>query len=151
MAKKTGLDMKAYLSSTALDGSSNTPGTVTWTEVPEIRDATPSIEVGEADVSSRASVFRERLTTLLDLGVDFSIVWDSGNANMQALRDACLNRTTLAMAFMDGPIATEGSEGPVANMHVFGFSRAEQLEDGVTVDLSVKPASHTEWYEVPAA
>lgn len=49
---------------------------------------------------------------------------------------------------MDGDIQASGNEGLAGNFSVTNFSRNEPLEEGVTVSVTVKPSSQTEWYEV---
>ena len=146
MAKKVGKDCKLYRCATALDDESNTPALATWLEMTNVRDVNLPIEVGEADVSTRATSWRQVLPTLMDAGITFQMMWDSDDAGMVAVRDACLNRTEIAMAVMDDDIEAT-AEGLASNFSVFGFSRNEPLEEGVTVDITIKPSSYTEWYE----
>jgi len=113
-------------------------------EVTAVRDVTLSLEKGEADASVRGSVFARRVTALIDGTVDFQLVRDSNTApaaDFVAFRDACLNRTTIACAVLDGASDTTGSQGLWADFEVLKCSRAEPLTDVVSYDVSMKPAT----------
>lgn len=141
---QTGLDCKIYHNT----GNYASP---TWSEITSAMDVTLNLSAAEADASSRASNWRQTLTALLDGSVDFDIVADNTDTAYEALRDAFLNRTAIDMAIMDGPIATNGSEGLRAEMSVVNFTRNEPLEDTMTVSVSVKPAptgNDPAWMEV---
>jgi len=148
MAKVLGKDCKAYYSATELDGASNTPANVSWNEITNLRDLTLNREVGEADVSTRASGERLTLPTLKDSSIEFEMMWDTSDAAFTAMQDAYENGTALTFAAMDGDIESAGSEGLAANWNVMNFSRSEPLEEGVTVSVTLKPRSQIEWYTV---
>jgi len=152
MSKKTGLDMKSYYSDTLLDGATNTPDTVTWTELPRITDGTLNDEMQDTEASDRGSTIEEFLMTLRTVGFEFTMNFDADDATYIALRDAYTSRTALAFAFMNGAIATEGNKGSVFNAFVSRFNRSEPLKGTVTVDIAIKPAApaHAEDYTVPA-
>lgn len=147
-----GKDCKLYRSTTLLDGSSNTPATVSWTEITNVRDLTLTQTKGEADVTTRASSgFRQTLGTLIEGSVEFDMMWETADAGFTALQDAFYNGTEISMAVMDGDIAVTGAEGLASNMNVTGFTRNEPLEEGATVSVTVKPSSYTEWYTKAAS
>jgi hypothetical protein len=55
---------------------------------------------------------------------------------------------------MDGPITGSGStgkQGLASNFTETNFSREEPLEEAVTVKVTLKPSSFTQWYTVAAA
>ena len=152
MASKTGLDCKLYRLTTGTraswDGSTDyvvsgaAPSNLD--EVTAVRDVTLSIEKGEADASVRGSVFSKRVTTLIDATVDMQLVYDSAtapDADFQAFRDACIERSTIACAVLDGASDTVGSQGLWADFEVLKCSRAEPLTDVVVYDISMKPAT----------
>ena len=147
MAYKLGMNCKFYRSSTALDGSANTPATVSWTEIANIRDLTLNLEKGEADITTRANNgWRATAGTLKDGSIEFQMLWDTGDAGFDALQAAWANGTEIALAAMDGAIAVAGAEGFAPNFNVINFSRSEPLEEGVMVNVTVKPSSFSEWY-----
>ena len=148
---KLGKDCKLYHSSTLLD-ETNTPSTVTWDEISNVRDLTLSLETGEADVTTRANNgWRATLATLKDGSIEFEMMWETADSAFTAIQDAYMNGTEIALAAMDGDISASGSEGLASNFSVTAFSRSEPLEEGVTVSVTVKPSSHTQWYEVSGA
>jgi len=151
MAKKLGKDCKFYYSDSLLTGEAGgEPGDLTWNEIDNVRDLTLNLETGEADVTTRGNAgWRATATTLKDGSIEFEMVWETGDAAFDAIKDAWLNDSEIALAAMDGDIATTGSEGLVSNFVITNFSRSEPLEEGVTVSVTAKPSSHTEWYEVP--
>lgn len=149
MAHKLGMNCKFYYTGTLLDGDSNTPSTVSWNEADNVRDLTLNLETGEADVTTRANNgWRATAATLKDGSLEFEMLWDTGDAAFAALKDAWAGSDEIALAAMDGDIDTSGNEGLAGNFSVTNFSRNEPLEEGVTVNVTVKPSSQTEWYEV---
>ena len=149
MAKKLGLNCKFYHSDTLLDGDVNTPSTVTWQEISNVKDLTLNLETGEADITTRANNgWRATLATLKDGSIEFEMLWETGDAGFNALKTAWATGAEIALAAMDGDIETAGSEGLAGNFTVTNFSRSEPLEEGVTVSVTVKPSSQTDWYEV---
>jgi len=151
MAKsyRLGLECKFYYSDTLLDGGTNTPATVSWNEIDNVRDLTLNLETGEADITTRANDgWRATAATLKDGSIEFEMLWKPGDAAFDALKDAWVNSEEIALAAMDDEIATSGSEGLAGNFTVTNFSRSEPLEEGVTVSVTVKPSSRTQWYEV---
>jgi len=64
--------------------------------------------------------------------------------------ESWVNGSEIALAVMDGDIATVGSEGFCANFVITGFNRGEPLEEAITVSVTAKPASEQQWYEVSA-
>ena len=146
MGEKLGMECKLYIDTTPL---ANGPSGATWAEVTKARDVTLNLEAGEADVTSRAnSGWRATRATLRDAGIECELLWDPSDAQVEALRDAYLQGDKVAVAVMDGDIATVGSEGFVANCSVTAFNRSEPLEEGVTVSVTLKPVDKQQWYEV---
>ena len=146
MGHRLGMQCKFYYSSTLLSEASG-PGDVTWNEIKNVRDLTLNLETGEADVTTRANNgWRATAATLKDGSIEFEMLWDTGDAAFGALKDAWAGGAEIALAAMDGDIATAGSEGLAGNFTVTNFSRSEPLEEGVTVSVTVKPSSETQWY-----
>lgn len=152
MNEGLGKDAKLYFSATLLDGAANTPGTVAWTVMGNVRDLNQNLETGEADKTARDSNgWRQTLATLKDGSIEFEALWRKGDAAFTAFKDAWEGGTEIAVAAMSGDIATVDEEGLASNMTVTNFSRSEPLEDVMTVSITMKPSSQTEWYKVPAA
>lgn len=77
------------------------------------------------------------------------MVWESGDQDFQAIRDAYLNGTVLDMVILDGPYDQSGSQGLRADFGVTKFTRNEPLEEGVTVSVTLKPsysANNPTWF-----
>jgi len=149
MSFKLGMDAVMYISDTLLDGSTTTPSTATWTEQSNVKDLTLNLDTGEADATTRGNNgWRATLATLKEGSIEFEMVWDTQSSGFTAIKDAWLNSNEIAMAAMDGDIATSGNQGLASNFTVTNFSRNEPLEEAITVNVTVKPSSRTDWYEV---
>ena len=141
------MNAKAYRSTTLLDGSANTPTSVTWDLVPNIKDLEISLETDEADVTTRDnSGWKQTLASLKDGSIEFDMIWDTADSDFTAIRDAWLNGTEFTFMALDGLEATTGSQGLASNFTVTGFSRSEPLAEAITVSVTLKPSSYTEWF-----
>lgn len=148
--KKVGLDAKLYISDTLLDGDTNTPDTLTWDEVKPVKDVTLNLETEEADTTTRATNgWQTGQATLKNGSIEFEMRVDHDDDGYKAIRDAWKNRGFVAAAAMSGEIDEEGEEGLVANMSVTNFTRNEPLNGDMTVNITLRPAEHVDWYEVP--
>lgn len=107
----------------------------------------------EADVTTRGNAgWRATVATLKDASVEFEMVWNAGDLDFVAVRDAFLNRTAIELAVLDGPVTASGSQGLRALCMVTNFSRNEPLEEAITVSVTVKPtfsANPPSWLVVP--
>lgn len=112
----------------------------TWDEVTNTKDVTQTVEKSEADATTRANNgWRATMGALKDATVEFQMVWNPGDADFEAFRDAFLNDTLIDCAALDGDMVTSGSQGLRAEFSVLTFSRNEPLEEVVTVDVTLKP------------
>ncbi|GIW56322.1 MAG: hypothetical protein KatS3mg082_2726 [Nitrospiraceae bacterium] len=131
MGTRLGLQAKLYRDIT---------GTPTWSEITNVRDLTLNLETGEADVTTRGNAgWRAVVPTLKEGSIEFSMVWDNLDAHFAAIRDAFLNNLPVVMAVMDGDIGVAGSQGLVAAFAIINFTRNEELEEAITVDVTAKP------------
>jgi hypothetical protein len=147
VSKKVGLDCILYRCATVLS-EENPQESASWVEV-DVRDVTMGGETGKADVTTRGNNgFRASRMTLKDSALEITGIWDRANAGLVALLNAWLNRTEIALAAMDGDIDETGSQGLVGNFQVTKFSRAEQLEQGVEVQITVDGSSEIDYYTV---
>lgn len=147
MARVLGMNAKAYRSTTLLNGTNT--DSVTWDEVPNIKDLEISLETQEADVTTRAnSGWSQTLASLKDGSIEFEMIWDTADTDFEAIRTAWLNGTELAFMALDGDEGTSGSQGLASNFTVTSFSRSEPLAEALTVSVTLKPSSYTEWYTV---
>jgi hypothetical protein len=149
MSRVLGMNAKLYRSAELLeDASSSDVSGATWIEIENVRDVTLNLETGEADVTTRAnSGWKQTLATLKDGSVEFEMVWDTTDDDFAAVRDAWLNNDEIALAVMDGDIATM-AQGLAGNFVITNFSRTEPLEDAVKVSVTAKPSSETQWYSL---
>lgn len=145
MAKKVGLSCYIYI-------NTGTYGTPVWAAIDLAKDVTLSLESGEADASTRASVWREYLQTLKDAGIELEMVADSADSNFTLLKDAFFNDTSVDILALDGTSATVGAQGLRMISAVTAFSRAEPLEDTVTISATIKPTPNSDaspaWFTV---
>lgn len=141
------MNAKLYRSATLMsdDTTAHVEGK-TWIEVDNVRDLTLNLETGEADITTRAnSGWRATLATLKDGSVEFQMVWDSADSNFEAIKDAWLSSSLIAMAVMTGDIEDNGEEGLAANFSVTNFTRNEALEEAIVIDVTLKPAEFQTW------
>ena len=146
MSKKLGMEAKLYFDATPLaDG----PSGATWTELTLAKDVTLNLDAGESDVTTRGNAgWRATRAALRAGSIEFELAWDASDTGLEAIRDAYLGGNEIALAAMDGNVATVGSEGLAGNFVITAFNRGEPLEDAITVSVTAKPSSKTQWYEV---
>ena len=147
MTARIGLEARIYFSTTSVGAIP------TWTEIKTARDVTLALEHGEAEVKHRGSPWTKVLLGHKNASVEFEITYDKTDAGYQALRDAWINKTDLALAIMDELITTSGAEGLQADFKVVRFTRNEPLEESLTVSVAVRPSAESTaepaWVEVP--
>lgn len=133
MIIKLGMNCRAYR-------NSGTYGSPTWVVNNDIRDLTLIIETGEADVTTRGNNGWEAMVATLKKGsIDTECIWDSSNTEFKALFDAFLTNSVVEMAFLDGDIASNGSQGLRASFSVVKCSRKEPLTEAVKAEFNLKP------------
>ena len=133
MGIKLGMEARLYR-------NTGTYAAPTWVEVTNVKDVTLNLEKGEADVTTRANQgWRATVGTLKDASVEFQMVWDTNDAAFAAIQQAFFNNTTIEFAVMDGDITDPASEGLRATHDIFNFTRNENLEEAIMVDVSIKP------------
>ena len=134
MGKKLGFEAKLYYKAAGVADPE------AWTELDNCKDLTLNLEAGEADVTTRGTKgWRATVTTLLDGGVEFEMVWDTEDEGFTALQTAFFARSAIGLAIMDGDILVAGAQGLHADFAVTNFSRNEPLEEALTVSVTVKP------------
>lgn len=138
MSFQIGLDAKFYVGSSDIGDVGNT-----WTEVPEVEEITLNLETAEAEIKNRASDWVKILLGQKNASIDVTITYDKTDTEYDALRDAWLNKTDIAVAVMDGAIATSGNEGLQIDAKVTSFTRNEPLEEGLTINLTLRPSAES--------
>ena len=143
MSVKRGMDAKLYYKVGGLGAGG------AWVELTNVRDNTLNLEKGEADVTTRANNgWRATVGTLKDGSVEFEMVWDPEDAGFDAIQDAYFNDTLIALAIMDGDVAT--GNGLQADFAITNFTRNEPLEEAMSVQVTAKPtysANPPQWIE----
>ena len=133
MGVKLGLEAKLYRNTASY-------ATPTWNEDDNVKDLTLNLEKGEADVTTRGNQgWRATVGTLKDASIEFQMVWDTEDAAFGAIQTAFFDNTPIEFAIMDGDISDPESEGLRATFDVFNFTRNENLEEAIMVDVSIKP------------
>ena len=142
MTIKLGMEAKLYR-------NTGTYAAPTWVEMLNVKDLTLNLEASEADVTTRGNAgWRATIAALKDGSIEFEMVWDTGDADFTAIKDAFFGNTSIEFAVMDGDVAGSGSQGLRATMAITNFSRNEPLEEAITVSVTAKPtyAEHPpEW------
>jgi len=106
-----------------------------WLELTNTKDVTLSLEAGEADVTTRGNDgWRAIVATLKEASVEFEMVWDTGDAGFDAIKDAYLGNAIIGLQILDG----DSGEGLQADFMITSFSRAEALEEAITVSVTAK-------------
>jgi|GEM_PF-4250706 len=121
-------------------------------ELSAVRNATATIDNGEADVSTRASAgFELSAQALFKWSVDLEIPWNPGDPSFDLLLGAYLQRQSVAVVLLDGDKTTAGSQGPWADWAVMKFSRDENLDKEVIAQVTLKPTQSAvppQWVKV---
>lgn len=129
MSIKLGMDAKLYYKTGGQGGGGN------WTELTNAKDVTLNLEKGEADVSTRAnSGWRATVGTLKEASVEFEMVWDTADAGFTAIKDAFFNNTMIGLQVLDAA----AGQGLQADFSITNFTRAEPLEEALTVSVTAK-------------
>ena len=106
-----------------------------WLELTNTKDVTLSLEAGEADVTTRGNDgWRAIVATLKEASVEFEMVWDTGDAGFDAIKDAYLGNDIICFQILDG----DSGEGLQADFMITSFSRSEALEEAIMVSVTAK-------------
>jgi hypothetical protein len=135
LGQKLGFEAKCYYDATGA-------GQGTWVELTIVKDLSLNQEADEAEATIRGDDGEKSwLQGLKDRSIEIVCGYLTSDAGYQALRDAWNNNTPIGLAFMDGDIATIGSEGYQADFVVTGFNRSENLSEPMTATFTVKRTS----------
>jgi len=150
MAIVLGIDAKLYR-------NTGTFATPVWNEIPNVTNLTLNLEKSDTDVTTRggaANKFRQIAVILADGTVDFEMIWDNTDLDFIAIKDAFLASTQIDFWVLDGDDTTTGNQGLRAEMEISNFTRNEELEDALRLDVSIRPGrgvsgNPPEWKVVP--
>jgi len=135
MSLRIGLTSKLYR-------NTGTYASPTWDEVSNLKDLSLEMSAQEADASTRGTGgWAAAVTTLKEAEITFDMNWDPDDTDLQAFRDAYLNRSAIELAVLDGVIGNTPADahGLRASFAVTKFSRAEPLTGQNTVSVALKP------------
>lgn len=150
MSVVLGLECKAYRLTSgtratwgAADGNGIHTGSApaSLSEVTVAKNVTVTLGAAEADVSSRASIYKLIRKALRDLSIDLEMPWTPSDGAFAALQASYILGTSIAMAFLDGDKSTSGSQGPWADWEVTEFTREEPIEGAAMAKVKIKPTS----------
>ncbi len=134
------------MSCTGFDGSlaigsadATLTATGTWTAVGGSKDVNATISSDKADTSTRNSVFKNYIAAGLDCEISATVQYDSTDTTHSTIRTACLARTRLTVACLDGAVAAT-SQGLAFDGYVFSNDIAQPLSEGQTYSVTFKPA-----------
>lgn len=134
MSVRRGKDFKLYRNTD--DPYDNSP---TWGLVPNIRDLTRNFEKEMADASIRGSTFNLQVSTLKNFGLDFQMVYDTEDLDVEAFETCFFDDLLVECLALDGPIETVGSKGVRFMAEVGNFTTNEALRDVGLIDVSLVP------------
>jgi hypothetical protein len=133
-----GLDCKAYYNS----GTNASP---TWVEITDAIDVSFEYGTTTIPIKSRAGINLAHLAGLINTGATFTLLHTLGtNTVRAALLGIISGRAPKQFAFMDQAIATTGAIGLKAYMFLEAMNANQPLEEGMTWDLTLKPAYFVE-------
>ena len=137
MAIVLGLDAKLFR---------GTAGSRATTEVTNVKDLTLNLESGEADVTTRATKgWKASAATLKEASLEFTILYDTEDADFTAFPAAYFGNTPLALFVSDGQDTAHGLD---ADFSITAFSVEQPLEEAISVSITAKPTASTrapEW------
>lgn len=163
MPLKLGFNAKLYRSTStrASWGTKDAEGKAagagpTLDEVPNVKgDITVPIEKVKADVTTRGNAgWRASKGTIKDVEIEIQMVYDPSDTDVAALTKAFLTDAVIPLAFLDGPVATAGTEGLWADFEVTKMEKGEPMEGEQMVTFGVTPgysAVPPEWVKVTGA
>ena len=85
--------------------------------------------------------------SLKECSAEFEMVWKPGDAGFEALKDAWLNGTEIALAFLSDAYDNDNAEGPVGDWSITNFSRSEPLEEAIIVNVTAKLSKFDSWFD----
>ena len=137
MAIVLGLDAKLFR---------GTAGSRATTEVTNVKDLTLNLESGEADVTTRATKgWKASAATLKEASLEFTILYDTEDADFTAFQAAYFGNTPLALFVSAGQDTAHGLD---ADFSITAFSVEQPLEEAISVSITAKPTASTrapEW------
>lgn len=111
-------------------------GTTAATEVKNVTDVKLNIETEEADVTTRkAAGWKLSMATLKSATIEFTMVYDTDDADFDAFQAAFLAGTPLALL-----VADSTGSGLDCDAYITVFNLDQTLTEAVKVNVTAKPS-----------
>ena len=137
--QKLGLNAVCYYKIGGVNGAGD------WLPLNNLKDLTLNLESGEADVTTRgAKGWRLKVATLKEASIESEMLYDNSDPGFAAVRTAYFTNSLIGILALDGPITVVGNEGLMTDASVLSFSRAEKLEDALSVKVKLVPTVSTQ-------
>lgn len=121
----------------------------TLTEVGNCQDLTVNMDAGEVDITTRSSGgWRGKAQGLKECSLEFTMLWKSGDAAFEAIKNAFLTSGLVELAALTGGKTVAGSEGPKGSFSITSFRRTEPIEEGIAVAVTASLSVFDEWVKV---
>ncbi|QDT94266.1 hypothetical protein [Gimesia algae] len=130
-----GLEAGLYLDPAGMAGEG------TWTLYEDVGDVNVAHSWNQSQRKIRKHTHERTTLGQGVLEVTFTVTYRAGDAGFEMLRDAHANKSIIAVAVMSGLIAAAGSEGWQFDAVVSDFPESQALEEDMTFDVTLKPAS----------
>lgn len=112
-----------------------TAGTTAATLMKNVKDVTCNLETGEADITTRAAEgWRVTVGTLKEASIEFAMLYDVEDADMEAIANAFFGNTSIALFVSDG-----AGSGLDCDASVTQFNIEQNLEEAVAINVTAKP------------
>ncbi len=132
MGALIGLDAKLYR------GPAGAPATI---EMQNVRNVKVPLEKGEANISRRGSRWELSKATRKKASIDFEMINDDADPDVQAIATAFFTDTPLAFKALD----KESGHGLDADFDIMKFERSESDDDAQIISVSIKPTYVGRW------
>lgn len=116
------------------------------TEVENVKNVTLNMEKATADATTRGNGgWRSNVGTLRTCNAEFQIQWEPGDAFFSKLLACFLSDDLVALGVLDG--APASGTGILGDFSVTNFTRNEELEGVVTVDVTCELSIYRDWID----
>ncbi len=115
------------------------------------RDVTLNLSATEANVTTRGGGgWKLSAAALFECTIDLEAPWNPSDAGFTKFLGCYLTRTSIAVAVLDGPHGTTGSQGVWADFAVMEFTREENEDKEQVAKIKLAPtlsAVAPEWVQ----
>jgi len=117
------------------------------TEIPHVKDVTVNHDEEEYENTGRDNNgWNSTVTVGSNLSIDFQFRYIPGDTIYKALKAAQIAKTPLSFAALSGDRSLDdAAEGPLGDFVITKCSRSEPLKEGISVDVTIKLNSFTQW------